>query len=158
MTKRFHIVEVYGGFETIEDNEGKKYHNFQDVCDLLNSQWEFSNTISNENYLLRMENEKLKHWNKCLAEKRHEEKEHNDSLIKNMTYECKENLLFHDKRYKTNMMKFDDIIKILNEQENEIKKLQSLLEFSNEQYGQKLLVELRFDNEWKADVSVIDDE
>ena len=56
------------------------------------------------------------------------------------------------------MMKFDDIIKILNEQENEIKKLQSLLEFSNEQYGQKLLVELRFDDEWKADVSVIDDE
>lgn len=73
-----------------------------------------------------------------------------------MTYECKENLLFHNKQYKTNMMKFDDIIKILNEQENEIKKLQSLLEYSNEQYGKKLLVELRFDNEWKADVSVID--
>ena len=46
-----------------------------------------------------------------------------------------------------------------NEQlKNECRKLKSLLEFSNEQYGQKLLVELRFDNEWKADVSVIDDE
>ena len=66
------------------------------------------------------------------------------------------NLLFHDKKYKTNMMKFDDIIKILNEQENRIKKLQSLLEYSNEQYGQKLLVELRFDNECKSRVSVID--
>lgn len=75
-----------------------------------------------------------------------------------MTYECKENLLFHNKKYKTNMMKFDDIIKILNRQENEIKKLQSLLKYSNEQYGKKLLVELRFNNEWKADVSVIEDE
>ena len=33
---------------------------------------------------LEEENEQLKHWNKCLAEKRHNEKESNESLIKKL--------------------------------------------------------------------------
>ena len=33
---------------------------------------------------LAEENEQLKHWNKCLAEKRHNEKESNESLIKKL--------------------------------------------------------------------------
>lgn len=33
---------------------------------------------------LKEENGQLKHWNKCLAEKRHNEKESNESLIKKL--------------------------------------------------------------------------
>lgn len=47
-----------------------------------------------------------------------------------------------------------------NEQlKNELRKEKSLQEYSDSMYGADLIVNIRFSNgEWKADVSVIDDE
>ena len=47
-----------------------------------------------------------------------------------------------------------------NEQlKNELKKVKSLLEYSDSMYDSDLIVNIRFTNgKWKADVSVIDDE
>lgn len=47
-----------------------------------------------------------------------------------------------------------------NEQlKNELRKEKSLLEYSDSMYGADLIVNIRFTNgEWKADVSVIDNE
>ena len=47
-----------------------------------------------------------------------------------------------------------------NEQlKNELRKEKSLREYSDSMYGADLIVNIRFSNgEWKADVSVIDDE
>lgn len=60
----------------------------------------------------------------------------------------------------------DKIIDLLNELyeeneqlKNELRKEKSLREYSDSMYGADLIVNIRFSNgEWKADVSVIDDE
>lgn len=65
-----------------------------------------------------------------------------------------------------NCLEARDIVDLLNELndeneqlKNELRKEKSLREYSDSMYGADLIVNIRFSNgEWKADVSVIDDE
>ena len=63
-------VAISEYIKLIWDSKNCYHMNQKEIIDLLNSLYD--------------ENEQLKHWNKCLAEKRHNEKESNESLIKKL--------------------------------------------------------------------------
>ena len=67
--KRF-IIDAMNPLHIHDNGTGEVITARSRMCDLLNE--------------LSDENEQLKHWNKCLAEKRHNEKESNESLIKKL--------------------------------------------------------------------------
>ena len=67
--ERFMMVFGDDGTRIVDNQTNKELYAIE-CCDLLNQ--------------LCDENEQLKHWNKCLAEKRHNEKESNESLIKKL--------------------------------------------------------------------------
>jgi len=105
MTERFELKMEENKWYFYDNVEEDYIYSKHSVCRLLNhlhqenQQWKekLSNAIDiarlnqndvmeflAENRKLKEENEQLKHWNKCLAEKRHEEKGHNASLIKKL--------------------------------------------------------------------------
>lgn len=65
--------------------------------------------------------------------------------------------------YAMDFTEVEDMLNALHEEneqlKNELRKEKSLREYSDSMYGVDLIVNIRFSNgEWKADVSVIDDE
>lgn len=65
--------------------------------------------------------------------------------------------------YAMDFTEVEDMLNALHEEneqlKNELRKEKSLREYSDSMYDAELIVNIRFSNgEWKADVSVIDDE
>lgn len=73
--------------------------------------------------------------------------------------ECFYHLVDNERNAEIFCERLNNLVEENEQLKNELRKEKSLREYSDSMYGADLIVNIRFSNgEWKADVSVIDDE